>query len=133
MSLLNKTEEGVICMILMKNGSATATPFTTIFLSVCLDAGINVESPSKQVYCILMKETPRRRISVTSSVNIFQTERKIGLYIVRGKVILRPPHSVLQQASGQIFKDDVNGFSSYSTICFMTVSIKLLLIVMYGL
>jgi hypothetical protein len=63
-------------MILMKNGSATATPFSTIFLSVCLDAGINGESPSKLVYCILMKETPRRRISVTSSLNIFQTDGK---------------------------------------------------------
>jgi len=53
-------------MILIENGSATATPFSTIFLSVCLDAGINVESPSKQVYST-HEETPRRRISVTSS------------------------------------------------------------------
>jgi hypothetical protein len=30
-----------------------------------------------------------------------------------------PMHSFLQQASGQIFKDDVNDFSSTSDICFM--------------
>ncbi len=29
------------------------------------------------------------------------------------------PHPFLQQASGQVFKDDVNGFSSTSDICFM--------------
>ncbi len=29
------------------------------------------------------------------------------------------PHPFQQQASGQIFKDDVNGFPSISDICFM--------------
>jgi hypothetical protein len=33
-----------------------------------------------------------------------------------------PPYPFLQQASGRIFKkDDVNGFSSISDICFMEV------------
>jgi hypothetical protein len=31
------------------------------------------------------------------------------------------PHSLLQQASGRIFKDDVNGLPSTSDICFMIV------------
>ncbi len=42
-----------------------------------------------------MKETPRRRITVTSSF---------------WEKLLRPPHPFLQQASGQIFEDDVYGF-----------------------
>ncbi len=32
---------------------------------------------------------------------------------------VRPPPPFYQQASGQIFKDDVNGFSSIQNICFM--------------
>jgi hypothetical protein len=33
-------------------------------------------------------------------------------------------HPFLQKASGQIFKDDVNGFSSNTDICFMTPSLS---------
>jgi hypothetical protein len=36
-------------------------------------------------------------------------------------VTLTPPPSFLQQVSGKIFKDDVNGFSSTSDICFVIV------------
>jgi hypothetical protein len=31
------------------------------------------------------------------------------------------PHPFLQQASGQMYKDDVNGFSSQMDICFMDI------------
>jgi hypothetical protein len=53
-----------------------------------------------------MKETPRRRITVLSSLDeIFMYQ--LGIMV---GVILRPPYSFLQQASGQIFKDDVKFF-----------------------
>jgi hypothetical protein len=47
-----------------------------------------------------MKETPRRRITATSSFNKISTDPN------------PKPQTFLQQASGQISKDDVNGFSS---------------------
>ncbi len=34
------------------------------------------------------------------------------------------PHPFLQQASGQIFKDDIDGFSSISDICFMVIKLS---------
>ena len=56
-----------------------------------------------------------RRITVLSSLDeIFMYQ--LGIMV---GVILRPPYSFLQQASGQIFKDDVNGFPSISDICFL--------------
>jgi hypothetical protein len=35
-----------------------------------------------------------------------------------------PPHPFLQQASGEIFEDDVNGFSSTADICFMVYCVS---------
>ncbi len=35
-----------------------------------------------------------------------------------------PPHPFLQQASGEIFEDDVNGFSSIADICFMVYCVS---------
>jgi hypothetical protein len=61
-----------------------------------------------------MKETHRRRITVTSSLNQISTDQ-LGKWGGGGS----PPHPFLQQAFGQIFKDVVNGFSSPSDICFM--------------
>jgi hypothetical protein len=43
---------------------------------------------------------------------------------VRGKAFLHPPHPFLQQASGEIFEDDVNGFSSTADICFMVYCVS---------
>jgi hypothetical protein len=37
----------------------------------------------------------------------------------RGEGLLRRPNPVLQQVYGQIFKDDINVFFSFSDICFM--------------
>jgi hypothetical protein len=53
-------------------------------------------------------ETPTRRITVTSSLNRISTDLLQNRVAVRGG-----------QAFGQIFKDDVNGFSSTSDISFM--------------
>jgi hypothetical protein len=72
-----------------------------------------------------MKETPRRRITVTSSLSEISTDPlgKVGggeMGGGGGGVLLRlPPPLPLQHASGQMFKDDVNGFSSTSDICIM--------------
>ncbi len=38
---------------------------------------------------------------------------------VKGEALLRPAHPFLQQASGQVFEDDVNGFYSTLDICFL--------------
>jgi hypothetical protein len=46
----------------------------------------------------MRRKTPRRRITVTSSLNEISAD---------------------QRASGQIIKDDVNGFTSTSDMCFM--------------
>jgi hypothetical protein len=55
-------------------------------------------------------------ITVTSSLN------KMGKrMMVRGETFLAHPLPFLQQAFGQIFKDDVNGFSSISDISFMVL------------
>ncbi len=67
-----------------------------------------------------LKETPRSRITVMSSLQEISTLRiswEIGWWRL-GRGVTLP---FLQQASGQIFKDDVNGFSSTSDICFTTV------------
>jgi hypothetical protein len=53
-------------------------------------------------------ETPRRRITVTSSLIEVSTNQLENGVVVRGG-----------QTFGQIFKDDVNGFSSTSDISFM--------------
>jgi hypothetical protein len=54
-----------------------------------------------------MKETPRRRITVTSSLNEISTDQLGNIVVFQ------------QQSSGYIFKDDVNGFSSIWDIFFM--------------
>jgi hypothetical protein len=48
-----------------------------------------------------MKETPRRRITVTSSLNEKSKDQLGNKVGVKGEVLLRQP---LQQASGQILK-----------------------------
>jgi hypothetical protein len=58
-----------------------------------------------------------------SSLNEISTDQ-LGnrMVVVRGEGVTSPsahPHPFLQQASGQIFKDDVNGFSSISDISYM--------------
>jgi hypothetical protein len=59
---------------------------------------------------------PRRRITVTSSfqLNIHSMDQlgNVVAYSAR-------PHRFLQQASGQIFNDDVNGLSSTSDNSFL--------------
>jgi hypothetical protein len=52
-----------------------------------------------------MKETPRRRITVTSSLNEISTGHGLGY----GREALLRPHPFLKQATGQIFEDDENG------------------------
>jgi hypothetical protein len=61
-----------------------------------------------------MKEAPyRRRIVVTSSlINEISTDPTLGYW--QGNVIPNAPHSFKQQASGKIFEDNVNVFSSIS-------------------
>jgi hypothetical protein len=68
-----------------------------------------------------IKETPRRRISVTSSYHeIFHSsagKKGVSEGERRYSACLRP---FLQQATGQMFEDDVNdGFSSISDTCIM--------------
>jgi hypothetical protein len=67
-----------------------------------------------------MKETPWRRIAVTSPFN------EISMYQLGKGVaaLLRlPPSLSPADYSGQMFKDDVNGFSSTSDICFYATNI----------
>jgi hypothetical protein len=68
-----------------------------------------------------MKKIPRRRIPVRSSSNRISMDQ-LGnrLRVKGGKCYVVCPHApLLQEASGQILKDDVNGFSSTSIICFL--------------
>jgi hypothetical protein len=60
----------------------------------------------------------RRRITVTSSLKIFIDQLVVVVMVVRGRSVTPCSHSFLQQASGMIFIDDVNEFSSRSNICF---------------
>ncbi len=69
-----------------------------------------------------MKETPRRIIAVTSSSNEISTyPRQIGcLHGEAGWFVPSPaPTPFLQQTSGRILKDDVNGIYSTSDICYL--------------
>ncbi len=60
---------------------------------------------------------------VTSSLIELSTDRMGNRVMVReGEGLLRPP-PFLQQASGQMFKDDGFVFSSTSDICFMEFSL----------
>jgi hypothetical protein len=72
---------------------------------------------------INMKETPRRSLTVTSSLNEkSQKPCTIRWGVRRGRKgdVTSPANTPFyKQASGHIFKDDVNGFSSTSGICFM--------------
>jgi hypothetical protein len=64
---------------------------------------------------------PRRRITVTSSLNEISTDQLGNILWWWGEEDISPPtrhHPFLKKASGQIFKDDGNGFSSSSDICF---------------
>jgi hypothetical protein len=70
-----------------------------------------------------MKETSRRRITVTSSLNEITTDQLGNRVVARGggRCLSARPHPFLQQASGQISKDNVNGFFFTSDICFMVL------------
>jgi hypothetical protein len=63
----------------------------------------------------MVKETLRRRRAVTSSLNKKFTDQ------LRNRIVAKvgPPPPLLKQASGQIFKDDVNGCPTISDISFM--------------
>jgi hypothetical protein len=63
------------------------------------------------------KETSSSRITATSSSKEMSMDDISG--IEEGRRYSARPHPFLQQASGQIFKDDVNGFSSTSHMCFI--------------
>jgi hypothetical protein len=52
----------------------------------------------------------RRIITITSSLKEISTYYLGNRAVVRGKALVRPSHPFLQQASGQISKDDVDGF-----------------------
>jgi hypothetical protein len=62
-----------------------------------------------------MKEIPKRRIIVTSSLNEISANHLVHKERVvvrgRGERYSARHYPSLQQASGQIFKDDVNSFS----------------------
>ncbi len=61
-----------------------------------------------------------KRMMVMSSFNKISTDQ-LGkrVMVEKGRCYSSRPHLCLQQASGYIIKDDVNGFSSTSDICFM--------------
>jgi hypothetical protein len=63
-----------------------------------------------------MKETPRRRIAVTSSLNEISTDPR-GSRVIDGGFVT-PPVPYLHASGLKISKDDVNGFSSTADICF---------------
>jgi hypothetical protein len=63
-----------------------------------------------------MKETPRSRITVTSSSKEISADSGGG---VRRRLDFARPRPFIQHTSGQIFKDDVIGLSSTSDICFL--------------
>jgi hypothetical protein len=54
-----------------------------------------------------MKETPSRRITVTSSLNEMSTDQLEKGWGEGGRRYSARPHPFLQQASGQIITDDV--------------------------
>jgi hypothetical protein len=64
-----------------------------------------------------MKETQRGRITVTSSLNEISTAKLGNSTVVRGRDVCPTPSS--QQASRQIFKDDVNDVPYTLNISFM--------------
>jgi hypothetical protein len=74
-------------------------------------------------FCILSKITPRKRSMVTSSLNEVSTDHLENKDWYGGSVT-PSPHPYLQQASGQIFQDDVNGFSSTSDSLLCNISQK---------
>jgi hypothetical protein len=61
-------------------------------------------------------------IGYTSSLNGTSTVQLGNRLVARGVRRYSVSYSLTEQASGQIFKDDVNGFSSTSDICFMVVT-----------
>ncbi len=61
-----------------------------------------------------MKETPRRGVTAMSSLNEISTDQLGNSVVVRGEVHFDYVLPFIQQASGQIFKDDMNCFSSFS-------------------
>ncbi len=74
----------------------------------------NISHPNSTI-----KEKPRRRITVTSSLKkISMDQLEIWLRWGGRRYSVRP-HPFLQQAFRQKFKDDVNGFSSTWNICLM--------------
>ncbi len=80
-------------------------------------SGINISGSATLVVLIafrskfvkhpFMKETPRRRIMVTSSLKEMSTDQMGNWVVMRGMHYSARPF--LQQASGSIFKDDLKG------------------------
>jgi hypothetical protein len=72
-------------------------------------------------HTVSMKETPRRRITVTSSSKMKCPRIRgelINRMVVGGRGFSARPHPFLKQAFGIISKDDVNGFTS--DICYIS-------------
>jgi hypothetical protein len=67
-----------------------------------------------------MNEIRSRRIIVASSLNKMSTDQLGNRVIVRGGGVAPPARSIA--GFGQIFKDDMKGFPSFSDICFMLIS-----------
>jgi hypothetical protein len=84
-------------------------PINTELTKWALYINHNSKDTSTQLFYAI-KEPPRRRITVTSSLKGISTEIRWR----RGEeALLGPPlYLFLQQASRQIFKDDMNGLSS---------------------
>jgi hypothetical protein len=64
----------------------------------------------------ISKETPRRIITVRSSLNKISTGQLGNKVVVRGGGVTP---SAFIQASGQLYKDDMNSFFSTSDVCFV--------------
>ncbi len=76
----------------------------------------------RSIYMRSMKETPRRKITVTSSLNEISKDwlgREQEMRFTASPTQLFP-----QQAFKQIFEDNVNRFSSTSDICFIMRSLR---------
>jgi hypothetical protein len=66
-----------------------------------------------------MKETPRRRITVTSSLNEISTNHG-WIEGDEGGIAPSVPTPFYSRLLDRYLKDDVNGFPSTSYICFMS-------------
>jgi hypothetical protein len=68
---------------------------------------------------IVMKETPKKGITVSSSLIKYSRISRVNRVMVKGRRYSAPTPFYSRRHDRNVLKDDVNGFSSTSDICFM--------------